>query len=134
MRRTGLLNTDLLRVISTAGHGQTVVIADAGLPMPAGVHCIDLAVVPGLPSFLDVAEAVLAELVVESAVVADELPVRNPAVAAGIRALLQVRGIVEVGSVPHVQFKQLSAAALAIVRTGESTPFANVILTAGVPF
>ncbi|MGQ9489676.1 MAG: D-ribose pyranase [Anaerolineae bacterium] len=131
MKKTGLLNKDLSEVIAGMGHRDMLVIADAGLPIPPGVRRIDLAVSPNLPRFLDVVAAVLGELQVEEAIVAGEMAERSPETRAALLARL---GDVPVREVLHEQFKQLTARAHAVVRTGEFTPYANVILIAGVVF
>jgi D-ribose pyranase len=132
MRRHGLLHAELNRVIAAMGHTDTLVIADVGLPVPPGVRCIDLAVLPGLPSFMDVFEAVYTELAVEAFTLAAEIHERNPAMVALADRLSQ-EGL-ERSEVSHEDFKRLCSRAVAVVRTGETAPYANIILHAGVTF
>lgn len=132
MRRSGLLHAELNRVIAAMGHTDTLVIADVGLPVPPGVPCIDLALLPGTPSFATVFEAIYAELAVESVTVASEIHHRNPALVA-LAKRLESDGL-GIHEVSHDDFKQLTARAVAVVRTGETAPYANVILHAGVTF
>jgi D-ribose pyranase len=132
MRRSGLLHAELNRVIAAMGHTDTLVIADVGLPVPHGVPCIDLAVLPGTPSFATVFDAVYAELAVERVTVAREIHERNPALVALSRRLAS-DGLT-VDEVSHDDLKRLTARAVAVVRTGETSPYANVILHAGVTF
>ena len=131
MKKTTLLNQALSEVVAGMGHGDLLVIGDYGLPCPQGVRRIDLALRPGIPAFLDVVETVLAELQVEAAVIARETAERNPAVQEGLTRLLAG---VPVTTVSHEELKEISARAVALVRTGECTPYANVILRAGVTF
>jgi D-ribose pyranase len=131
MKKTGLLNQPLSGVIAGLGHLDTLVIADAGLPIQPQTPRIDLAVSANVPAFVDVLKAVLGEMQVESAVIAEELEQRSPEMYA---ALMDLLADIPVHSVPHAQFKQDTANARAIVRTGEFTPYANVILVAGVVF
>lgn len=130
MKKTALLNAALSQVIASMGHGDTLVIGDAGLPAPAGVPVIDLAVTRGLPDFMSVLKAVLAELQVEHHVLATELDERSPELAAQVKAL----GLASRRVVPHEEFKQRTRDARAFVRTGECTPYANIILSSGVVF
>lgn len=132
MRRSGLLHAELNRVIAAMGHTDTLVIGDVGLPVPRGVPCIDLAVLPGTPSFAQVFEAVFAELAVESVTFASEVHEKNPALAA-LTGRLAKDGLA-LSEVSHEDFKRLTARAVAVVRTGETAPYANVILHAGVTF
>jgi D-ribose pyranase len=131
MKKTGLLNKDLSEVIASLGHRDTLVIADAGLPIPAGVRRIDLAIIPHLPRFMDVVRAVLGELQVEEAVIASEMADRSPQLLAELQEAL---GEAPITSTIHENFKLQTARARAVVRTGEFTPYANVILIAGVVF
>jgi D-ribose pyranase len=130
VKRTALLHAELSHVIASLGHGDMLVLGDAGLPIPDGPRRIDLAVARGVPLLSDVLNAVLSEMQVESIVVADEalgdakkLPGWYP----------QSLGIAP-QTVSHEEFKRRSAKARAIVRTGECTPYANIILIAGVKF
>lgn len=131
MKRTTLLHAELSEVIARLGHGDLLVIGDAGLPIPDGPRRIDLAVSAGVPSFRDVLAAVLAEMQVEGAVIAEELAPRNPPVHGELRRQL---GDAPLSAMPHEQFKAATRGARAIVRTGEFSPYANVILRSGVVF
>jgi D-ribose pyranase len=130
VKRTALLHAELSQVIASMGHGDMLVIGDAGLPIPDGPRRIDLAVTRGVPLLTDVLQAVLSEMQIEGVVVADEA-------LSGAKALPawypQSLGIMP-KSVSHEEFKRRSAAARAIVRTGECTPYANIMLIAGVVF
>lgn len=130
MKKGPVLNIALSQLIASLGHGDMVVIGDAGLPVPPGVPVIDLALTRGVPGFLQTVQTVLAEMQVESHVVADELPLKNPVIAAGMAAL----GLPGRASVSHADFKTMTTRARAVVRTGECTPYANIILLAGVVF
>ena len=131
MKRTTLLHAELSEVIARLGHGDLLVIGDAGLPIPDGPRRIDLAVSANVPRFHEVLAAVLAEMQVEGAVIAEELAPRNPAVHDELRRQL---GATPVTAMSHEQFKAATRGARAIVRTGEFSPYANVILRAGVVF
>lgn len=139
MKRTGLLNAPLSHAVASLGHTQALVLADAGLPIPPGPERIDLAVTPGLPSFLQTLDAVAGEMMVERAVIAAEMSAANPS----LRALLAERmeriaaaqgRPIALEEVPHEAFKRLTTAAVAVVRTGECSPYANILLYSGVTF
>lgn len=129
MKRTALLHAELSHAIARMGHGDMLVIGDVGLPIPAGPQRIDLALTPGIPAVADVLRAVLTELQVEKAVIATEAVQRNDGALPGWYALP-----VTPQQVAHDDFKRLTAQARVMVRTGECTPYANVILVAGVTF
>ena len=113
----GTLNAQLSRVISECGHTDSIVVSDAGLPIPASVERIDLAYRAGAPTFLDVLDTVLAEFVVERAVVSSEMVADSPEMLRAITLRLELAGV-EVELVPHLEFKQRTNDARAIVRSG----------------
>jgi D-ribose pyranase len=131
MKKSGLLNHRLSDVVARMGHTQRLVIADAGLPIPQRVERIDLAVVAGLPTTLDIVRAIAGELQVEAVVVADELTARETELPAAVADLFPGASI---SSVPHEEFKRMTEDAVAVVRTGECTPHYNVMLISGVTF
>ncbi|MGV2982439.1 D-ribose pyranase [Microbacterium sp. AGC85] len=132
MRKTSTtINPALSRVISETGHTDLLVVTDAGLPIPPGSERIDLAYRPGAPAFFDVLDTVLAEMVVEGATVSAEVAERSPEVLQGLRERLPH---IDIELVPHIEFKKLTHGARAFVRSGEFTPYANVILHAGVAY
>ncbi|SDT35629.1 D-ribose pyranase [Pseudomonas fuscovaginae UPB0736] len=134
MKKAPLLNIALSRLIASLGHGEMLVIGDAGLPVPPGVELIDLALTPGIPDFVSTLRIVLSEMQVESHVLAEEILLKQPPALTYLEAL-ESRG--ELGQrrlLSHEQFKALSQQAKAVVRTGECQPYSNVILVAGVTF
>ena len=131
MKKTGILNKDISEVVASLGHKDTLVIADAGLPIPAETRRVDLALTEGIPSFLDTLRVVLTEMQVERAIVAEEMLEASPNVYQALKELL---GDVSIETVTHLIFKEKTRSARAVVRTGEFTPYANVILVSGVIF
>jgi D-ribose pyranase len=131
VKKTGVLNQPISSVIAGLGHMDTLVIADAGLPIPPETQRIDLALTAGIPSFLDTLRVVLTEMEVERAIVAEEMLDASPQVYEAIKEML---GDVPIETVTHLIFKEQTRSARAVIRTGEFTPYANVILTAGVVF
>ena len=131
MRREGLQNARIQQVIAGLGHPQRIVICAVGLPIPAGVETIDLAVENGLPGFIDVLRPIARELVYEKYVYAQEMAVASGELLEEMRSLL---GNVAAEAVPHEQFKEMIRDARAIIRTGSCTPYSNVLLVGGVNF
>ncbi|MCC9195542.1 D-ribose pyranase [Arthrobacter sp. zg-Y820] len=127
MKKTGILNAPLNAAIGRLGHGHLVVVADCGLPIPDGVPAVDLALVQGIPSFSDVLGALLDEIEVEGAIMAEE------AGGTAVDSLLAQAGL-QPETVTHEEFKALLPSVRLIVRTGEATPYANVMLRSGVTF
>ena len=133
MKKGILLNSEISYEIAKIGHTQTLTIGDAGLPIPRDVKRIDLAVTKEVPSFLQVLDAVLSEMKVEKITLADEINEK----AFGLKEQILKRfrqDEVTVEFVKHEQFKKLTEDSNVIIRTGETTPYANIILTSGVTF
>lgn len=134
MKKTPLLNIALSRVVASLGHGDVLLIVDAGMPVPPGVELIDLAVTHGVPDFVSVLNTVLAEMQVESHVIADEMRDKQPPALSIIDQLNAAGHLGPQRLMSHEALKQLSLNSRAIVRTGECQPYTNVALIAGVVF
>lgn len=139
MKKTTLLNSQLSALVASLGHTDEITLADAGLPVPDHVQRIDLAVSPGLPDLESTFAALLSELQLEAVVLAEEIKTASPALHQRLLAQIasaaqaQARDI-SVSYLSHTEFKQRNGHSRAVVRTGECTPYANLILCAGVPF
>ncbi len=132
MKRNGILNSEISRVLSYMGHTDRIAIGDCGLPIPDEVERIDLALTFGEPRFLHVLELVLQDMKVEKIILAEEIKEQNPEVLHGIERLFA--GRVEVEFVPHTALKAATRDCKAVIRTGEITPYANIILQSGCIF
>ncbi|MGX2970001.1 D-ribose pyranase [Ursidibacter sp. B-7004-1] len=139
MKKTTILNAQLSQVIATMGHTDGLTICDAGLPIPSEQQCVDLALTKGVPDFLSTLEVVLSELFVEKILLAEEIKHHNPQIEQQVLSILgkieeSQQKKIRVEYVPHSEFKYQSNQAKAVVRTGECSPYANIILYSGVPF
>lgn len=132
MQKGGMLNSAIAQVLADLGHTDTIVIGDCGLPVPNGVAKIDLALKPGTPSFMEVVEEVAKNMVIEKVEIAAEMEEKNPAVFAAMKKLFpQEQWLLDSN---HEAFKAETAKAKVVIRTGEITPYANVILHSNVFF
>ena len=130
MKRSGLLHADLAGHLARLGHTDLVVVADRGLPLPPAVPVVDLALVPGVVDLRTVLDALLGEIVVQSHIMAAE------ATGGPFPDWLDERShlLGERRLTSHDELKALLPRARLAVRTGEETPYANVVLECGVPF
>lgn len=133
MKKQGILNAHLSKIIASMGHTDKLVICDCGFPIPLHHEWVDLALSTNIPHFIEALRAVLGELKIQEAVIAEELEHRNHGVYRELASLLAGAPITRVS---HEDFKRIAAAEekTAFVRTGEATPYANVILVSGVTF
>lgn len=129
MRKGGVINGQLAGALARLGHTDRLVVCDAGLPIPEGPKLVDLAFRFGVPSFEMVLSGLLDELVIEGAIAAEEVKEQNQTAYEMLDSRLPGLDFVS-----HEELKRMSSAARLFVRTGETTPFSNVILCCGVPF
>lgn len=133
MKRAGILNSEISRVLSYLGHTDCICIGDCGLPIPDEVERIDLALAFGEPTFMRTLEVVAGDMKIEKIVLAEEIKTQNPDVLHAIEELFAGQNV-EVEYVSHVELKARTHDCKAVIRTGETTPYANVILQAGCIF
>jgi len=131
MKKSGILNAQLAGYIAALGHKDTFLIGDAGMPIPAGIPIVDLALCGGVPTFEQVLSAILEETEVEYYYLAEEIKVKNPKLLAFIQDSLSEKGS---EMMPHIAFKEFTKTVKFAIRTGEFTPYPNIVLCAGVAF
>jgi D-ribose pyranase len=131
MKKTGVINAPIAAVIAELGHMDMIAIADSGLPIPKIVNRIDLALKRGVPGFIETLQVVLTEMQVEKVILAEEIKQKNPHI---FHEIVDLMGEVSIEFIPHKDFKVKTSQTKAIIRTGEFSPFANIILVSGVIF
>lgn len=131
MKKNGILNSEISKVLSDMGHTDYICIGDCGLPVPEGVKKIDLAVKIGTPSFIEVVEEVCKDMEIEKIILAEEIKTKNKMMADKLNTIFTTQ---ETDFMSHEEFKKLLKNAKAVIRTGEATPYSNIILVSGVYF
>ncbi|SFA95545.1 D-ribose pyranase [Clostridium frigidicarnis] len=131
MRKTTLLNSNIGSVISKMGHTDMLAIGDCGLPIPNETERIDIALMKGVPTFIDTLRVTLKELQIEEVLIATETRDISPKLYEEIKEII---GQVKITFISHEELKKNLKQCKAVVRTGEQTPYANIILKAGVVF
>lgn len=126
-----MLNSNILSTLSKMGHTDQMTIADAGLPIPNQVERIDLALIKNIPTFIDTLKAVQNDMVIEKIILAEEIKLENKEIMEWISINFQDTTM---EFVTHERFKELTHFSKAVIRTGECTPYANIILQSGVNF
>ncbi|MDO8249053.1 MAG: RbsD/FucU domain-containing protein [Rhodoferax sp.] len=131
-----LLSPDLLHVLASMGHGDEIVLADANFP--SATHAKRLVRLPGVPA-PDVLDAVLSVMPLDTfvpqaaltmQVVGDSSAV--PEVVAEFNAVLQKQGCLATASLERFAFYERAAQAFAVVATGETRIYGNILLKKGV--
>ena len=139
MKKGVLLNSPISSVISRLGHTDKITIADAGLPIPSSVERIDLALTQGIPDFMSVLQTITHEMQVEAVMLAEEIKTINPSLFHEILSYLYLleqeqKKSIQIMYVSHEAFKKQLTENKAVIRTGECTPYANIVLFSGVTF
>lgn len=135
MKKTRLLNSELSYEIAKMGHTSHITICDAGLPIPKDLKRIDLAVEQNIPKFIEVLNVVSSEMEIEEIILATEIKNKNEKVYMEILDCFKQKDKeIKINWVSHERLKEITKESVAIVRTGECTPYANIILKSGVVF
>lgn len=125
----GLLNPQVLSLVARVRHTNALVIADRGFPFWPAIETIDLALVDGIPTVRQVLRALRQNFEVAEAYMAEEFLKENPAAVRRAFAT-ELRGAKLIHE-PHVEFKKRVPGAIGLIRTGDTTPYANLILVSG---
>ena len=133
MKKNGILNSEISRVLSYMGHTDCIAIGDCGLPIPDETERIDLALAFGIPTFMQTLEIVARDMKIEKIIIAEEIKEKNPDILREIENLFSNCDI-ETEFVSHSQLKEKTKDCKAVIRTGETTPYANIILQSGCIF
>lgn len=128
MKRSGILHPDIAHLLASTGHTDYFVVADRGFPVPPEPDRIDLALIDDLPTVMDVLRAIHAEFIIDRVVVAEETNTFSPE---RVKELHEILGDTPLETVAHIELKRLSHDARATIRTGDTTPYANVIVVSG---
>jgi len=147
MKTKGILNNEISKLVAEMGHGDMLVITDRGFPFPRHeqTKCIDLSIGVDLPKVKDVTEVILKELEIEEVIIADETKEVSPKTYEELQEVLapidNKGNKIREKNIPHPEFKDLvlngslnGKEIKGFVKTGEFTPYANIILISGVNF
>ena len=126
MLKTGILNPQLNSLLARVRHTNTLVIADRGFPFWPMIETVDLALVDGIPSVLDVVRALRPNFTVGQVWMAEEFLKNNTAKTSA--AFAEAWKGVPIAHEPHNEFKKRVPHAIGLIRTGETVQYANMIL------
>jgi D-ribose pyranase len=134
MKKLGILNSDIAAVLANLGHTDQIAIGDCGLPIPDNVLKIDVSIKLGDPLFIDVLNEVMKDMKIEKVILAEEIKTKNISLYDRVDTLLHNNNISDITFVSHEMLKEQLKNVKAVIRTGEATPYANIILQSGVIF
>ena len=129
MKETGIINRDLAAVISEQGHGDLLMVADAGFAIPMDVEVIDLSLKENVPTVMDVLSELSRHFSVEKMFISKESAEISPSHFKKVSVAFGDH--VEVETLAHSDLKLLSRDVKAVIRTGDFTAYGNVILVSG---
>lgn len=128
MKRSGILHPALCHLLASCGHTDYFTICDRGFPVPEGPERIDLALVDGIPTVLDVLRAVRAEWAIDRVVITHEMDEISANRVSEIEAIL---GDVPLQRVSHLELKRLAQDGRGTIRTADTVPYANIVVVSG---
>lgn len=131
MKKIGILNGEISGIICKMGHTDLLAIGDCGLPIPDETRRIDLALAKDIPTFIDTLKTVLIEFEAEEIILAEEIKEQNPKI---LEEVYEIFKEVKITFITHEELKLMTKKCKAVIRTGEQTPYANIILKSGVIF
>lgn len=122
----GIINPLVLDLVSRIRHTNTVVIADAAFPYWTEIETVDISLIRGIPTVLDVAGAILANWKCGEVIMADEFNTHNTLKTRNTfrKAFKGIPMTFE----PHLAFKTRVPHAIGLIRTGDTTKYGNMIL------
>ena len=130
MNRGSILNSELAHAIASMGHGDLMIVCDAGFPIPRTAWRIDLAIVQDVPDLETVLTAISGSFIAEKVGYAAEMAENNPPLLAKVQRIFAGS---DFDPVPHQQIlTEMAAKAKVIVRTGAFDPWGNILLYSGV--
>ena len=129
MLKTGILNPHVLSLLARVRHTNLVVIADRGFPFWPLIETVDLSLVDGVPTVLQVLTAVRQNFVIDQAYMAEEFLKVNTATTR--RAFATAFAGAKLTHEPHIDFKKRVPHAIGLIRTGDTVQYANMILVSG---
>jgi D-ribose pyranase len=128
MKKGGILHPALCRILAETGHTDLLTICDRGFPVPPGPERLDLALTDDIPTVLDVLRAVDREFVIDQIIVTEEMKLASPDRYAQLAAEFSH---LTFRVVPHQRFKDICVESRAVIRTGDTVPYANVMIVSG---
>jgi D-ribose pyranase len=129
MQEVGIVNRELARVIAAQGHGDLLMVVDAGFAIPKGADVVDISLAENTPMVIDTLRELKKFFSVEKLIFANDTKAVSPTLFNTIKKLFGKSVAVEM--VTHPQIKEMSTKVKAVIRTGDFTAYANVILVSG---
>ncbi len=121
-----LLNPEVAALIRRVNHTQMLLIADRGYPVPSLSTVVDLSLTANIPTIPQVLDAILPDLPLDRMILAHEMQLASP-----VRWVYHREGSGRIEAIPHLELKRLARHAVGCIRTGDSTPYANLLLVGG---
>jgi len=129
MKELGTINREISRVISHQGHGDLLMVVDAGFPIPSNLDVIDISLGENNPMVVDILDEMNKFFSVEKMILANQTRSTNPSFFKKITA--SFGNNVEIETIDHQELKEMSKQVKAIIRSGDFTAYGNVILVSG---
>ena len=129
MKELGTINRGISRLISEQGHGDLLMVCDAGFAIPKGIEVVDISLKENQPTVLETLKVLEKFFSVEKMIIADQTREINPSLYRNVSTLFGAN--IEVEIVDHSELKKMAESVKGIIRTADFTAYGNVILVSG---
>ncbi len=135
MRNDKILHPGLAKALAEVGHGDTVLVTDAGFPIPAGANRIDLGVVAGTVDAREILSIIRKEIFAEEVHFAPEVKTEFPQLYEDVQEICTGWGADFIAATHEELVEQWAPKAKVVIRSGSLLPWANFAIVAGTdPF
>ena len=129
MKEIGIVNRDLAYALSIQGHGDLLMVVDAGFAIPLGVKVIDISLAENKPMVIEVLAELKKFFSVEKLIMAKQTRDISPSLFHSISIAFGDK--IDLDIIDHGELKKLSREVKTVIRTGDFTAYGNVIIVSG---
>jgi D-ribose pyranase len=126
MLQSGILNPHVLDLVARIRHTNTLVIADWAFPFWREIETVDISLTHGIPTVLDVLDLLTPVFKIGRIWQAEEFVACNTPET--VARFVKSFGDIPLTREAHVDFKKRVPHAIGLIRTGDPTPYGNVII------
>ncbi len=135
MKKSGILHIELSKIIAGLAHEDYILIGDAGMPHWDDVPFVDLCLNRGTVGFIETLDTILGEMFVQDVIIDEDMEKVSPDIYKETNEMLKKHGDFDRDYMSNAQLQTVARkGARVVIRTGEHTPYANIILTAGCTY
>ena len=129
MLKSGIINPDINHLLARIRHTNLLVISDRGFPYWPMIETVDISLIDGIPTVLQVFNAIRPNFDIAEIYMANEFKFENS--SAVQKEFAEAAQGISVTFETHIDLKKRVPQAIGLIRTGDITQYANMILMSG---